>query len=151
MELLSKGGTDMHYVDIWEHQDGSTGVLWLTCKCTARILIRGGPTSHGSHDMFSQPSCVAGVCAHAPLNVTLHQSPLMLPSVQYLAEGANALARQAIYKGMAWAIAHTQICRDSMPDGNKYLGLLNTCGPTPIWTTVQVSPSHAVPVPRRLV
>jgi hypothetical protein len=55
----------------------------------------------------------------------------MFSAVQYLGKEANAMAKKAIVQGMAWALAHAQLCRDSIPDGNKYLGLLNKCDPTP--------------------
>jgi hypothetical protein len=58
-----------------------------------------------------------------------YQTPKTLPDVQYLAQMENAAAKHAIYMGMAWALAHAQLCRDCIPDGNKYLGFLNTCDP----------------------
>jgi hypothetical protein len=55
--------------------------------------------------------------------------PTMLRDMQFLAKAENTTAKHAIYQGMAWALAHAQLCRDCIPDGNKYLGFLNTCDP----------------------
>jgi hypothetical protein len=47
--------------------------------------------------------------------------------MQHLGKDANKTAKEAIEKGMAWALAHAQMCRETIPDGARYLGHLNTC------------------------